>query len=61
MLSMDYLSIRRKYFPDYAKTATWDLFHVYIDAHSQILIDKYPGDGVQAISIFQSQCANMTF
>ena len=35
--------------------------HAYIDAHSQILIDECPGDGVQYISIFQYQCANTTF
>ena len=35
--------------------------HSYIDVHSQRLIDECPGDGVQAIPILQSQCANMTF
>ena len=28
---------------------------------SNILINEYPGDGVQAITIFQFRCANMTF
>ena len=32
-----------------------------IYAHSQRLIDECPGDGVQDISIFQPQCANMIF
>ena len=59
MLLMGYPSIIGGYFPDYAKSSTWKLLHAYIDTHSQILIDEYPGDGVQAI--FQSQCANMTF
>ena len=36
-------------------------FHVYIDAHSQILINEFPGDEVQDISILQSQCANIAF
>ena len=35
--------------------------HAYIDAHNQILFDEYPGDGVKAIKILKSQCANMTF
>ena len=33
----------------------------YIDAYSQILIDEFPGDKLQAIAILQSQCADMTF
>ena len=53
MLLMDCPLIREGDFPDYDKKSTWDLLHVYIDAHSQILIDEYPGDGVQAITIFQ--------
>ena len=36
-------------------------FHAYIDAHSQIIIDECPVDKVQAISIFQYKCTNMTF
>ena len=47
--------------PYYAKKATCKIEYAYIDAHSQILIDEYPGDGVQAISRLQSQCANMKF
>ena len=35
--------------------------HAYKDAHIQRLIDEYPVDGVQAITRFQSQCANVTF
>ena len=61
MFLMDYPSIRGKDFLYYAKKATWDLLHGYVDAHSQRLIDEYPGDGVQVITIFQFQCANMTF
>ena len=53
--------MRAEYFPDYDKNATWNLLYAYIDAHSQILIDEYPGDGVQAITIFQYQCENITF
>ena len=34
--------------------------HEYLYAHSQILIHEFPGYGLQAISILQSQCANMT-
>ena len=58
---MDHPSIRWEEIPDYAKQSTWDLLHLYIDTHSQISIDECQGDGVQAILIFQSQCANMTF
>ena len=38
-----------------------DLLHSHEDSHSQRLIDKFPGDIVQDILRFQSQCANMTF
>ena len=31
------------------KKVTWNILHAYIDAHSQILIDECPGDGVHAI------------
>ena len=58
---MDYPFIRGEYFIDYAKKVTWDLLYAYIDSHNEILIDEYPGDGVQAITIFQYQCSNMTF
>ena len=40
---------------------TWKIFHVYIDAHSQRLIDEYPRYGVQSISSLKSQCASITF
>ena len=53
MFLMDYPSIRGEYLPDDSKNPTWNLLHAYIDAHSQILIDGFTGDGVQAISIFQ--------
>ena len=56
---MNYPSIIGKYLTDYAKNTTCNILHAYIDAHSQILIDECPGDGVQAISRLQSQCANM--
>ena len=58
---MDYQYIRGEEFPGYAKDTTWNLFHVYIDAHIQKLIDECAGDGVQAISRLQSQCTKMTF
>ena len=35
--------------------------HAYIYANSQISTDEFLGYGVQYISIFQSQCANMKF
>ena len=53
MLLMDYPYIRGEYLPDYAKRATWNLFHKYTDAHSQVLIDEFPGYGVQSISILK--------
>ena len=58
---MEYPYIIGEEFPEYAKKATWKTFHAYIDAHSQRLIDEFPGYGVQSISIFQSKCTNMTF
>ena len=57
---MNYPSIRGEEIPDYAKKFTWNLLRAYIDAHSQILIDEFPGYGIQDISIVQPQCANMT-
>ena len=54
-------SIKREYLPGYAKKATWNLLHAYIDAHIQIFVDGYPGDKVQDISRFQYQCPNITF
>ena len=50
MLLMDYLSIRGEDLPDYAKESTWNLLRAYIYAHSQSLIDEYPGCGVQTIT-----------
>ena len=61
MLLVDYPSIRGEDLTDYTKKAAWNIFHSYIDAHSKISIDEYPGDGVQAISSLQPQSANMTF
>ena len=61
MFLMDYPTIIGEYFPDYAKNATWNLLHAYIDEHSRRLFYKYLGYGVHAITRFQSQCANMTF
>ena len=61
MLIMEYPSIRGEDIPDYAKRVIFNLLHSYIDAHDQILIDEYPGDGVQSFSRLQSQCANMVF
>ena len=61
IMLMDYPFIRGEDFPEYAKKAIWNLFHAYKYAHSQILNYEYQGDGIQALSMFQSQCANMTF
>ena len=52
---MEYPSIRGEYFPDFDKNFTWNILHAYIDAHSQILIDEYPGGGVHAISRLKYQ------
>ena len=38
-----------------------NLLHYNIDVHSRILIEEFPGDGVNCISKIQSHCANMTF
>ena len=35
--------------------------NAYIDAYSLRIIYEYPGDGVKAISLLKSQCANTTF
>ena len=43
------------------KKATWNLLHAYIDANSQILIDEYPGDILQAKSKLKYQCASIIF
>ena len=61
MLLMNYPYIGGEQLFYHSKKATWNLFYAYIDAHSQRSIDEFPGDGVQAISIFQYQCENMTF
>ena len=47
MLLMDYPYIRGEELPYYAKKTTWNLLHVYIDAHSQRLIDKCLGYGLR--------------
>ena len=35
--------------------------HAHIDAHSHILIDEYPGYGIQSTSRLQSQWENIKF
>ena len=61
MLPMEYPFIIREDLSDYDKRSTWKILHAYIVGHIQRLIDGYTGDGVQAISIIQHQCANMNF
>ena len=46
MLLMDYLYITGIVLPDYSQKATSNLLHAYIDANSQIVLDKYTGNGV---------------
>ena len=58
---LDYPYIRGEFFPYYAKQAPWNMLHAYIYAHIQRLIYDCPGDEVQAIAIFQYQCANIYF
>ena len=58
---MEYLYIRGGELPDYSKKATWNLLCAYIDACIQRLFDECTVDGVQYISIFQSQCEKITF
>ena len=58
MLFMYYISMRGDDFPYYDKQFTRNLLREHIDAKSQWLIYYYPGDGVQAITILQSQCKN---
>ena len=53
--------MREKDLQNYYKNDTWKNFHAYIDALSQKIFSEYPGDRLQAISIFQPQCAKMTF
>ena len=47
---MDNSSIRGEYSPDRTKNSTCNILHAYIYAHSQSLIDKYPGDLVHYIT-----------
>ena len=61
MLLMEYPPTRGKEILDYSKTSAWNILHAYIDAHIQRLIYECPGDGIQYISRFKSQFANMTF
>ena len=61
MLLMDYPFIREEDLPDFSNKFTWNLLYEYIDAHSQILIDEFPGDAVQAITRMQCQFENMKF
>ena len=49
MLLIDYTYIIGDDLSDYAKKATQNLLHKYIDANSQILIDECPGYGAQDI------------
>ena len=53
MLLMYYPSIRGEELPYYAKKAIWKIFREYIDSQSERMIDKCPGDVVQAILRFQ--------
>ena len=61
MLLMEYPSIEVEGIPDDAKQVIWNLLHAYIYAHRQMLIDEYPGGGVEAITNLKYQCSNMTF
>ena len=61
MFLVYYPCIRGEDLPYYSKSVTWNLLHAYIDAHSQILIDEYPVDGVQATSRLKPQYANTIF
>ena len=61
MKGMDYQYIIVEDFTDYAKQATWNILHAYIDARSKTIIDEYPVGVVQDMTILQSQCANMNF
>ena len=58
---MDYPYTRGEDYPDYYKNAKWNFLHTCIDLNSQISIDEYPGDGVQAITRLQYVYANLTF
>ena len=61
MMLMDYTSTIGGDLPGYANKATWNLLNAYIDSQSQRLLEEYPGNGLQAITILQNQCANMIF
>ena len=61
MLLMEHPYIRGEDFTDYTKILTCNILYAYMDAHTQRLIDKYPGDGVKFIKKLQSQCENMNF
>ena len=61
MLLMDYPSIIGGGVPDYAKNSHMEPFARIYNAHSQIIIDEYPVNGVQDLTIYQPQCAKMTF
>ena len=61
MLLMEPAYIIGEDLTDYSKKATWNLFHSYIYSHIQILLDEYPGDVLEDISIQKSQCENITF
>ena len=61
MLLMEYPSIEGEGIPEYSKQATCNLLNAYIDAIIQRLIYEYPEYGVESITTFQLQCANMNF
>ena len=53
MMHMYYPSIKEDYLRYYAKHDTCNLLNAYIDAHRLMLIDKYLGYGVHAITILK--------
>ena len=61
ILLMYFPYTRGEDFTDYAKMATWNLLHAYIDAHRQRLKDEYPGNVLQPIKILQPQCTGTNF
>ena len=50
ILLMEYQYIREEDLLDYNKNVIWNLLRAYIYAHSQRLINEYPGCGVQTIT-----------
>ena len=56
MMLMEYPSTRGKDFLDYDNKAAFNLLHAYIDSYNQRLVYEYPGNWLQVITIFQSQC-----